>query len=65
MNKPQKPLRTKKVWAAPQLFLINQAHVAGGAIVTAHEAGFTPKHTNYAPNGAGPFPTSVFFSYIS
>ncbi|MDB5109336.1 MAG: hypothetical protein JWR67_450 [Mucilaginibacter sp.] len=64
-NIPKETERIKKVWAKPEVFLISQANVHGGAITSAHEAGFTPNHTNYAPNGAGPFPATVFNNYVS
>jgi hypothetical protein len=55
----------KKDWANPQLHLIDQANIAAGTLAGGHEANFTPKHTHYAPNGAGPFPTAVFNKYVS
>jgi hypothetical protein len=55
----------KKDWANPLLHIIDQANVAAGNQAGGHEANFTPKHTHYAPNGAGPFPSAVFNKYVS
>ena len=57
---------TKKAWSKPDLIIISRADdVNGGARPSVHEANFTPNHTHYAPNGAGPFPATVFNNYVS
>lgn len=65
---PHKEAKPKKVWAKPEISILDQSSVEGGLSNGAHENFFTPNHTHYHyPGGPtnGPFPAALFNNYVS
>jgi len=60
---PKETGQVRKTWSTPEVIIIDEANINGGANPFAHEANFTPKHTHYG--SSGPFGTSLFNNYIS